>query len=65
MTTKQIALLTSGFLALVAFGYFSTQIIGPVATSTIGFGGIVSGAVLEAKRHQPQQTKQEKNVPDL
>jgi hypothetical protein len=50
---------------LVAFGYFTTQIIGPIATSTIGFGGIVSGAVLEAKKHQPRQTKQEKNVTSL
>jgi hypothetical protein len=65
MTHKQLTSLVTGFLGLVAFGYFSTQIIGPVATSTIGFGGIVSGAVLEAKRHQLQQTKQEKNVPDL
>jgi hypothetical protein len=65
MTTKQLTLSITGFLGLVAFGYFSTQIIGPVATSTIGFGGIVSGAVLEAKRHQPQQTKQEKNVTNL
>lgn len=65
MRTKQITLSVTGFLGLVAFGYFTTQIIGPVATSTIGFGGIVSGAVLSAKRNQPQQTKQEKNVTSL
>jgi hypothetical protein len=65
MTPKQITLSVTGFLGLAAFGYFTTQIIGPIATSKIGFGGIVSGAVLEAKKHQPQQTKQEKNVTSL
>jgi len=65
MTTKQITLSVTGLIAAVAFGYFSTQIIVPIATSTIGFGGIVSGAVLSAKKHQPQQTKQEKNVTSL
>ena len=53
MTPKQITISSTGFIELVAFGYFSTQIIGSIATSTIGFGGIVSGAVLSAKKHQP------------
>ena len=65
MTNKQITLSVIGLIAAVGFGYFSTQIIGLIATSTIGFGGIVSGAVLEAKKHQLQQTKQEKNVTSL
>ncbi|MBE9038870.1 hypothetical protein [aff. Roholtiella sp. LEGE 12411] len=63
MTTKQITLSITGFLALVAFGYFSTQIIGATATSLIGFGGIGTGAVLEVKNHKSKQPKN--NVTNL
>jgi hypothetical protein len=64
MTKKQVALLTSGFLGLIAFGYFSTQIIGANATSLIGFGAIGTGAVLEVKHQKIQQSKR-KNVRNL
>jgi hypothetical protein len=67
MTKKQIAFLTSGFFGVVAFGYFSTQIIGARTTATIGFGLIGTGAVLEAvevKKQKNHKTKKN-NVGNL
>ncbi|MBE9054291.1 hypothetical protein IQ243_28645 [Nostocales cyanobacterium LEGE 11386] len=67
MTKKQIAFLTSGFLGLVAFGYFSTQIIGATATSLLGFGLIGTGAALEAvevKKQRNHKTRKH-NVTNL